>query len=66
MKKREMLILLLAYDIWVWSSRVTPEAPLSASEIIKALETIPTYKLLEMYRDKHGVEFSYQYEAMCN
>jgi len=66
MKKREMLILLLAYDVWAWSHKIAPDVPIEVSKLIAVLDEMPTAELLDKYKEKHNADFNVKYEVMCN
>ena len=66
MNKRQMLILLLAYDVLMDSTRLNPENHADVADVVDLLSERSYEDLCEKYRENHKVDFNIEYEVMCN
>jgi hypothetical protein len=61
-----MLILLLAYDVLMYSTRFNPQNQVDVADVVDLLSELPYEDLCEKYRENHKVDFNIEYEVMCN
>jgi hypothetical protein len=61
-----MLILLLAYDVLMDSTRLNPENHADVADVVDLLSERSYEDLCEKYRENHKVDFNIEYEVMCN